>query len=71
MMAQSPLNAFDKLTLYGNLAGLSADQMIRILNAGFTVEALVMLIESRLPAENLLDQNSARKRKPANDRSQR
>lgn len=44
--------AVHKLTVHGLRAGLTTDQMMQILEAGFTVEDLVRLIDSRLPPDD-------------------
>jgi hypothetical protein len=50
------ITAVKKLSSFGIRAGLTSDKMIQILEAGFTVEDLVRLIDSRLPSENRRDQ---------------
>ena len=42
------VSAIGKLAMAGEKAGFTVEQMIRILNNGFSVEELVELIESRL-----------------------
>ena len=42
------ISAITKLAGVGQRAGFSVEQMIRILNTGFTVEELLELVESRL-----------------------
>jgi hypothetical protein len=49
------ITAVKKLSSFGISAGLTTDKMIQILEAGFTVEDLVRLIDSRLPSENRRD----------------
>jgi hypothetical protein len=44
--------AVEKLAQAGEQAGLSVEEMIRILNAGVSVESLVALVEGRLEGEN-------------------
>jgi hypothetical protein len=54
--------AVGKLAIAGERAGLTLEQMIRILNAGFTVEDLLDLIESRLQKQDTsLQQQSTSK----------
>jgi ribosomal protein L7Ae-like RNA K-turn-binding protein len=50
MESPSLITAVKKLASLGELAGLPTDQMVQILEAGFTVEDLVRLIDSRLLA---------------------
>jgi hypothetical protein len=50
------ITAVTKLSSFGIRAGLTTDKMIQILEAGFTVEDLVRLIDSRFPSENRRDQ---------------
>jgi len=45
------VSAVAKLARVGQRAGFSIDEMLRILNCGFTVEELLELIESRLEEE--------------------
>lgn len=45
--------AVGKLAIAGERAGFTLEQMIRILNAGFTVEDLLDLIESRLQEQGI------------------
>ena len=40
--------AIEKLAMAGEQAGFSIDQMIKLLNSGLSVEALVVLIACRL-----------------------
>ena len=47
-MAKPIRVAIEKLVLAGEEAGFSVEQMIQILNAGVSVEALLCLIERRL-----------------------
>lgn len=46
-------SAVDKLAIAGERAGFSVEQLIRLLNAGMTVEALLDLIAMRLMADEL------------------
>jgi len=48
------MSGVSKLAIHGERAGLTVEQMIRILNAGFTVEDLLHLIESCLREQRLL-----------------
>lgn len=48
----SLLSAVDKLAIAGERAGFSAEQMIRLLNAGFTVDDLLQIIAARLICED-------------------
>jgi hypothetical protein len=41
-------SAIEKLAIAGEEAGFSVDQMIKLLNAGLSVEALLILIAWRL-----------------------
>ena len=50
MAKRSLANAVYKLALAGEQVGFSLEEMIQILNAGVTVEALIDLIETRLRA---------------------
>ena len=44
--------AVEKLALAGEQVGLSVEEMIRILNAGVSVEGLLDLIERRILAQD-------------------
>ncbi len=46
------LSAVDKLAIAGERVGFSAEQMIRLLNAGFSVDDLLQLIVARLISED-------------------
>ena len=48
----------EKLAENGKRAGLSIDQMIRVLDAGFTAEDLIRLIDSRLADSEPLQENT-------------
>lgn len=48
MQKPSLQSAIEKLAMAGEQAGFSIDQMIKLLNAGLTVEALLVLIAWRL-----------------------
>jgi hypothetical protein len=48
MNSPSRVNAVHKLAIAGEQAGLSLEQMIRLLNSGVTVAALLDLITWRL-----------------------
>ena len=41
-----------KLVFYGPHAGLSVEEMIRMLKAGVSIETLILLITSRLEGQN-------------------
>jgi len=60
MPKRSLANAVYKLALAGEQVGLSLEEMIQILNAGVTVEALIDLIESRLRTIESLTTSSLR-----------
>ena len=60
MAKRSLANAVYKLALAGEQVGLSLEEMIQILNAGVTVEALIDLIESRLRTIESLTTSSLR-----------
>jgi len=47
------ISAIEKMASAGERAGFTVDQMLRILNAGFSVEELVGLIEFRLRKQNI------------------
>lgn len=48
MAAASLQNSICKLAIAGEQAGFTVEQMIRLLNAGVTVDGLLRLIEWRL-----------------------
>jgi hypothetical protein len=50
MEKPSEANAVYKLSVAGEQAGFSLEQMIQLLNAGVSVETLLHLIECRLSA---------------------
>jgi len=50
MAAPSIATTVFKLTVVGEQAGFSVEQMIELLNAGITVESLLRIIERRLAA---------------------
>jgi len=45
------ISAIDKLAIAGERAGFTTEQLIRLLNAGLSVEDLVQLITNRLCAQ--------------------
>ena len=45
------ISAIDKLAIAGERAGFTTEQLIRLLNAGMSVEDLVQLIATRLCAQ--------------------
>jgi len=47
----SLISAIDKLAIAGERAGFTTEQLIRLLNAGLSVEDLVQLISNRLCAQ--------------------
>ena len=49
MATPSLQTSIAKLAIAGEQAGFTVEQMIRLLNAGVTVEGLISLIERRLP----------------------
>jgi len=52
MRVQNPslLSAVSKLALAGESAGFSVEEMIQLLNAGVSIEALLQMIAARLDA---------------------
>lgn len=55
------LRSVGKLAIAGERAGFTIEQMIRVLNAGFTVECLIDLIVERLDQMGLVDSDAAGK----------
>jgi hypothetical protein len=51
MSNPSVVSTVHKLALVGERAGFTLEQMIEMLNAGITVEALLLLIESQLVSQ--------------------
>ncbi|MFY9673158.1 MAG: hypothetical protein WAK13_01840, partial [Terriglobales bacterium] len=49
----SLLSAIDKLAIAGKRAGFTVEQLIRLLNAGVPVDALLQIIAARLCADDL------------------
>ncbi|HTR24629.1 MAG TPA: hypothetical protein VMI10_11650 [Terriglobales bacterium] len=47
------ISAIDKLAIAGERAGFTTEQLIRLLNAGLSVEDLVQLISNRLCAQEI------------------
>jgi len=48
----SLISAIDKLAIAGERAGFTVEQLIRLLNAGLTVDGLLQIIAARLAAED-------------------
>jgi len=48
----SLISAVDKLAIAGERAGFTVEQLIRLLNAGLSVDALLEIIATRLTAED-------------------
>ena len=60
MEKPSVIRAVYKLSVAGEQAGFSVEQMIQMLKAGITVETLLHLIEWRLGAADLRPAHSSR-----------
>ncbi len=48
----SLVSAIDKLAIAGERAGFTVEQLIRLLNAGISVDALLRIIAQRLSAQD-------------------
>ena len=49
------ISAIDKLAIAGERAGFTTEQLIRLLNAGLSVDDLVQLITQRLCGQEIPD----------------
>ena len=55
MATPVPEGSIAKLAMAGEQAGFTVEQMIRMLNAGVTIETLLRIIELRLAAPSPVD----------------
>ena len=55
----SLISAVDKLAIAGERAGFTVEQLIRLLNAGLTVDALLGIIAMRLTANDQFSASNA------------
>jgi hypothetical protein len=60
MQQPLPTRAIEKLAHAGEQAGFTAEDMIRLLNAGLSVEALLDLIERSVQARPVVAPRSSR-----------